>query len=68
MRFRSAAPVCPDAGSAKSLEALLQDKPARDRMSGRLNGLVDGMGRFRLAEELLKLHRGEGQAERVGAD
>jgi spore coat polysaccharide biosynthesis predicted glycosyltransferase SpsG len=48
-----------DRQAAKSLDALLSDKSARDRMSARLDGLVDGMGRFRLAEELLRLYRGE---------
>ncbi len=50
-----------DVQSAKSLQALLSDKAARDRMSARLGELVDGLGRFRLADELLKLHRGEKQ-------
>ncbi|MDD5339644.1 MAG: hypothetical protein PHV13_00160 [Candidatus ainarchaeum sp.] len=48
-----------DPQGAMSLEALLSDKQARDRMSARLSELVDGMGRFRLAEELLELHRGK---------
>jgi spore coat polysaccharide biosynthesis predicted glycosyltransferase SpsG len=42
-----------DGGCAVQLEALLSDKPARDRMSARLSELVDGLGRFRLAEGLL---------------
>lgn len=53
-----------DAQSVKYLQALLSDKEARDRMSARLGELVDGLGRFRLADELLKLYRGEQRAAR----
>jgi spore coat polysaccharide biosynthesis predicted glycosyltransferase SpsG len=56
-----------DAQSASALQALLSDKAGRDRMSARLGELVDGLGRFRLADELLSIYRGEGQAERTGA-
>jgi spore coat polysaccharide biosynthesis predicted glycosyltransferase SpsG len=58
---------CLDAQSAVSLEALLSDKMARDRMSARLGGLVDGLGRFRLADELLRLYRNEGAVSEQGA-
>jgi spore coat polysaccharide biosynthesis predicted glycosyltransferase SpsG len=50
---------CMDVQSATSLEALLSDKVARDRMSARLGELVDGLGRFRLADELLKIYMSE---------
>jgi spore coat polysaccharide biosynthesis predicted glycosyltransferase SpsG len=42
--------------SAQILQRLMHDKAARDRMSARTAELVDGMGRFRLADELLKIY------------
>lgn len=47
-----------EAGSvdqAKALQDLLGDMDARERMSARTGELVDGLGRFRLAEELLRI-------------
>jgi spore coat polysaccharide biosynthesis predicted glycosyltransferase SpsG len=43
----------PEAG--KAVKRLLSDLDGRERMSMRVGELVDGLGRFRLAEELLKL-------------
>lgn len=43
-----------DSGGAAALERFISEKEARDRMSARLSELVDGLGRFRLAEGLLK--------------
>jgi hypothetical protein len=57
-----------DAQSAESLEALLSDKAARDRMSARLGGLVDGLGRFRLADELLRMCRSGGAVLEQGTE
>jgi UDP-2,4-diacetamido-2,4,6-trideoxy-beta-L-altropyranose hydrolase len=42
---------------AAAIKQLMLDKQQRDRMSARMADIVDGMGRFRLATELLKLHR-----------
>ncbi len=47
-----------EAGAAESgpaLNRLLSDRDARERMSVRVGDLVDGLGRFRLADELLRL-------------
>ncbi len=37
-----------------SIKKILDDKPERDRISGRMNEMIDGLGRFRLADALLK--------------
>ena len=52
----------PDAGAAKLLQGMISDKAARDRMSARTTDLVDGFGRFRLADELLGLCCGQGES------
>lgn len=44
-----------DREGAAALGRFISDRESRDRMSARLGELVDGMGRFRLAEGLLKL-------------
>jgi|GEM_PF-6804998 len=47
-----------EAGATESgpvLSHLLSDRDARERMSVRVGDLVDGLGRFRLADELLRL-------------
>ncbi|MFH0737914.1 MAG: UDP-2,4-diacetamido-2,4,6-trideoxy-beta-L-altropyranose hydrolase [Candidatus Micrarchaeota archaeon] len=46
------------ANLGKVLDRLIGDKTERDRMSARIDGLVDGMGRFRLAEEILRVYAG----------
>jgi len=50
-----------DGRAAKLLQGMLLDKAARDRMSARISDLVDGLGRFRLADELLGLCAGKGE-------
>ncbi|VVC04511.1 UDP-N-acetylglucosamine--N-acetylmuramyl-(pentapeptide) pyrophosphoryl-undecaprenol N-acetylglucosamine transferase [Candidatus Bilamarchaeum dharawalense] len=42
---------------ANTISALIQNRAERDRMSARLDDMVDGLGRFRLAEEILKLYK-----------
>ena len=39
--------------------SLMADKGPRERMSARMSELGDGLGRYRLAEELLKMHGGK---------
>ncbi|HSB47808.1 MAG TPA: hypothetical protein VLD37_07390 [Candidatus Bilamarchaeum sp.] len=47
----------PDAGSSLSLiEGLMENAEERKRMSARMTDLVDGLGRFRLAEDILRIH------------
>lgn len=45
-----------------ALAALISGKDARDRMSARMDGLVDGMGRFRLAEAILRIFEDKKQS------
>ena len=40
--------------ACRQIASLINDKSARDRMSARMEDLVDGLGRFRLAEAILK--------------
>jgi spore coat polysaccharide biosynthesis predicted glycosyltransferase SpsG len=42
--------------SAEPLERLMGDYEERKRMSGRMLDLIDGLGRFRFAEELLRIY------------
>lgn len=42
---------------AKTISDLISNKPERDRISARLDGLVDSLGRFRVAEEILKFYK-----------
>jgi len=51
-----------DTEAAKLLQGMISDKAARDRMSARTTDLVDGLGRFRLADELLGLCCGQGES------
>jgi hypothetical protein len=44
-----------DPGAGEAITRLLSDCETRNRMSMRVGDLVDGLGRFRLAEELLRL-------------
>jgi spore coat polysaccharide biosynthesis predicted glycosyltransferase SpsG len=44
---------------SREAEALMGDAGARGRMSARMEGLVDGLGRYRLAAELKRICRGE---------
>jgi len=39
---------------AKSIKKIIEDKPERDRISGRMTDMIDGLGRFRLADALIK--------------
>lgn len=39
---------------SKTFARLISDKAERDRISARIDDLVDGLGRFRLAEEILR--------------
>lgn len=43
------------AAASRALGRMMEDKAARDRTSARTAELVDGLGRFRLADELLRL-------------
>ena len=48
----------PDARSiARAASAMMSDREMRSRMSGRMAELVDGLGRYRLASELLRILR-----------
>jgi len=47
-----------DLGQAnfKGLHSLMENHDERKRMSGRMTDIVDGLGRFRFAEELLRIY------------
>lgn len=47
---------------AKTISDLISNKPERDRISARLDGLVDSLGRFRVAEEILKRYKEKTEA------
>jgi spore coat polysaccharide biosynthesis predicted glycosyltransferase SpsG len=51
--------------SEQSVARLLSDKEGRQRMSIRVGELVDGLGRFRLADELLRLANPEGKQQTI---
>lgn len=42
---------------SRALKQIMSDKNERDRMSARMEDIVDGLGRFRLADEILKLYK-----------
>ncbi len=56
---RSLPSSCGEGPLSAAAEGLLGSFEERERMSGRMAELVDGLGRFRLAEELLRLCRGK---------
>ncbi len=43
--------------SVKLLNNLICDKSERERMAARMEDLVDGLGRFRLADEILRIYK-----------
>jgi len=45
---------------ADSINKLINDQGERNRISGRMNELVDGLGRFRLADEILGILKNKG--------
>jgi len=50
---------------AAVIKQLMADKPERDRMSARMSDLVDGLGRFRLATELLRIYQERSSRDNV---
>ncbi len=43
----------------RTISTLMNDKIARDRLSNRLEELIDGLGRFRVAEEIISAYKGK---------